>query len=177
MNNVLQLRPQTAEFMCSSCGVDAGCNCGAPLVSKAERAAAAIAANPGKSDRAIASEIGSSPTTVGKARSQLSSGGQLNDHPAHGFLDAWNAEIDRQEETRVGKDGKERRMPTKKVPDQNKEVNEFCNEALEFIADFDHRFRVWFSQNQPLGSTEKTALISSIQSCADGMSSLAQSLR
>ena len=54
------------------------------------RAAEAIAKNPGKSDRAIADEIGVSPTTVGKAR-QLSTTGQLK--------------------KRTGKDGKIRKLP------------------------------------------------------------------
>jgi hypothetical protein len=48
--------------------VDAGCNCGAALVSKGQRAAAAIAANPQKSDRMIAEEIGVKKDTVNRAR-------------------------------------------------------------------------------------------------------------
>lgn len=94
----LQTKPVATSWMCSACGIDAGCNCGAPLMSKAQRAAEAIAANPQKSDRAIAKEIGASPTTVGQARSELSSGGQLND--------------------RVGIDGKQRRMPTRRDEDE-----------------------------------------------------------
>ena len=57
------------------------------------RAAEAIAANPEKSDRAIAAEIGTSPTTIGKARAQLSTDGQLEDIQ------------------RIGLDGKTRRLP------------------------------------------------------------------
>lgn len=55
-----------------------------------------LLANPQKSDRAIAAEIGGSPTTVGKAREQLSTRGQLGTEPAK----------------RVGRDGKARKQPT-----------------------------------------------------------------
>jgi len=55
--------------------------------------AEAIKAHPEKSDRAIAKEIGASPTTVGKAREELSTTGQLEDKP------------------RVGLDGRERKKP------------------------------------------------------------------
>jgi hypothetical protein len=61
------------------------------------RAAEAIKASPEKSDRAIAVEIGASPTTVGKAREQLSTTGQLEDTP------------------RTGLDGKTRRTPVKQA--------------------------------------------------------------
>lgn len=64
----LKPKPIAVNWMCSACGTDASCNCGAPLMSKAQRAAEAVAANPAKSDRAIAEEIGVSAPTVGKAR-------------------------------------------------------------------------------------------------------------
>jgi DNA-binding transcriptional MocR family regulator len=86
------------RMVCTGCGaeVNANCNCGVVYVPKAQRAADAIKANPEKSDRAIAKEIGASPTTVGKAREQLSTTGQLEDRP------------------RTGLDGKTRKMPEKK---------------------------------------------------------------
>jgi hypothetical protein len=82
---------------CSSCGieVDAGCNCGAPYVPAGERAVAAIAANPEKSTRAIADATGLSEPTVRRARKSTAS------------CDAV--------EKRIGKDGRVRRLPTKKV--------------------------------------------------------------
>ena len=70
---------------------EGSCGCGVAYVKAGVFAEAAVKANPGKSDRAIAEEIGTSPTTVGKARKQLSNGGQL--------------------EKRTGKDGKTRKMP------------------------------------------------------------------
>ena len=78
---------------CSKCGADAmaTCDCGVAYVPAGTRAAAAVAANPEKSDRSIADEIGVSPTTVGKARKATVHGGQLA--------------------KRVGKDGKARKLP------------------------------------------------------------------
>ena len=96
---------------CSSCGAAgiAACDCGAPYMPAADRAAKAIAANPKKSDRAIAAELDISPTTVGKAR-QLSSGGQL----ATGDY----SPVD----TRVGLDGKVRHMPQRKPKPKPEEM-------------------------------------------------------
>lgn len=96
----LHPRPVATSWMCSACGVDAGCNCGAPLMSKAQKAAAAIADDTAKgivrSDRAVAEEIGTSNHTVAKARSDATG----NDFPV--------------KEPRVGLDGKRRRMPTRR---------------------------------------------------------------
>jgi hypothetical protein len=66
------------------------------LISKRDQVAIVLAAQPEKSDRAIATEVGVSPTTVGKVR-QLSTNGQLK-------------------KKRVGKDGKKRKLPTKRGP-------------------------------------------------------------
>lgn len=91
----LRTKPATINWMCSACGVDAGCNCGAPLMSKAQRAAEALKASPEKSDRAIAKEIGVSHPTVAKAREATGN----------------NLPVD---EPRIGLDGKQRRMPTRR---------------------------------------------------------------
>lgn len=72
--------------------------CGAPYIPASERAAAAIAANPGKSDRAIAAEIGTSPTTVGKARRLTGQSIIVK---------------------RTGRDGKVRKMPKTKAAPAN----------------------------------------------------------
>ena len=47
------------------------CHCGAPYEPASKRAAEGIKASPGKSDRAIAAEIGVSQPTVSKARKEL----------------------------------------------------------------------------------------------------------
>lgn len=93
-----QLKPKPAaiNWMCSACGEDASCNCGAPLMSKAQRAAEAVSANPSRSDRAIAKEIGVDHKTVGAARN---------------FLTGEHSPVD---EPRIGLDGKQRRMPTRR---------------------------------------------------------------
>lgn len=67
------------------------------------RARAAVAEHPEKSDRAIAEEIAVSPTTVGKARKEQLSSGQLGQSTTAA--------------PRTGKDGKTRRsLPTTKEP-------------------------------------------------------------
>lgn len=88
-------RPFT-KLECSACGAeaDAACNCGAPYVPASARAAAAIAKNPGKSDRAIATELGVNQSTVSRARKSTDA----------------NASVGK----RTGKDGKTRKMPRAK---------------------------------------------------------------
>jgi hypothetical protein len=59
-----------AVLVCTGCGAEANasCNCGVSYVAKSIRAAEAIKANPNRSDRAIAADIGVDHKTVGKAR-------------------------------------------------------------------------------------------------------------
>jgi hypothetical protein len=89
--------PQRLE--CSSCGAtaNAACDCGAPYVPAGVRAADAIAANPEKSDRRIAKEIGVSQPTVSKARKQSTDN---------------SLSVDK----RIGLDGKTRKLPEKISP-------------------------------------------------------------
>jgi hypothetical protein len=73
MTNVVQMRRpanEPSQIGCSMCGAttDAACDCGASYVPAGQRAAEAITANPEKSDRAIAAEIGVDHKTVGAAR-------------------------------------------------------------------------------------------------------------
>jgi hypothetical protein len=95
MSNVVPLRRASiARLACTSCGAetDAACNCNVAYAPAAQRAAEAVAANPEKSDRAIAEDIGVGHATVSRARSTVS--GETV-------------------EKRVGKDGKARRLPKK----------------------------------------------------------------
>jgi hypothetical protein len=98
----LGIHQSIVRLACSACGAEANasCNCGKPYVPAGQRAAEAIAAHPEKSDRMIAAEIGTSPTTVGKARASTVHTGQLD-------------------EPRTGKDGKTRRLP-RYIPDDDK---------------------------------------------------------
>jgi hypothetical protein len=60
------------QLSCTGCGAEANasCNCGKPYVPKKQRAAEAIAANPQKSNRAIAEETGVAEATVRRARGE-----------------------------------------------------------------------------------------------------------
>lgn len=62
-NTVIQFSVQ--RMSCTGCGAEANasCNCGVAYAPKIVRAAEAIRANPQKSDRAIAAEIGISNVT------------------------------------------------------------------------------------------------------------------
>src|ERR1043166_1567769 len=86
------------RMVCTGCGAEANasCNCGVSYVPKAVRAAEAIKANPEKSDRAIAADIGVAPNTVKAARDELRSTAQLEDTP------------------RTGLDGKTRKVPERR---------------------------------------------------------------
>lgn len=96
----------TAQIFCSDCGAcaDAACNCGAPYLPAGQRAMKAIEANPERSDRAIATELGIGNKTVSRARQQAT--------VSHDTVE------DRQPK-RIGKDGKKRRMPVKKAKKQS----------------------------------------------------------
>jgi hypothetical protein len=68
--NLPAIKIAIQRMACTGCGAEANasCNCGKPYVPKAVRAAEAIAANPEKSDRAIAANIGVDHKTVSTAR-------------------------------------------------------------------------------------------------------------
>ena len=93
--------PIKTRLKCSQCGADGEgtCQCGATYVPAGARAAEAVAANPRKSDRAIAEETGVSDWTVRHARKKSGA----RDHAP---------------EKRTGKDGKSypaaRKLPARK---------------------------------------------------------------
>lgn len=97
--NVVSFRKPALEIGCTGCGatVDAACDCGVPYMPAGQRAAAAIEANPHKSNRAIAEEIGVSEGTVRSVRKSTAQ--------------------DYAVEPRVGMDGKVRRMPSRRDND------------------------------------------------------------
>jgi hypothetical protein len=68
----LKPKPSLARLRCTKCGaqVDAAGNCGAPYEPAGKLAERAIAANPEKSDRAIAKELGVNNATVSRARNR-----------------------------------------------------------------------------------------------------------
>jgi hypothetical protein len=97
-----------------SLACDAACNCGAPLVPAWQRAAAAIAANPLKSDRAIAEELGVSDMTVGRARKSTATSVAVDDRPTidkppRGEL--WDDQDDKQRDSPARAATSEKRAP------------------------------------------------------------------
>lgn len=97
------------RMVCTGCGAEANasCNCGVSYMPKAERAREAVKANPEKSDRAIAKEIGVDHKTVGTARKELT---------------GENSPVER-----IGLDGKVRRLPQRP-----EEECEDCDTAEDF---------------------------------------------
>ena len=115
---------------CSSCGAAgiAACDCGAPYMPAAERAAKAIAANPDKSVREIADEIGVGKSTISRIRQATVPDGTVT--------------------TRTGKDGVTRVLPKRKpkpeevIPTEEEAeesyqqtLYEFCCEHLSEMTD------------------------------------------
>jgi hypothetical protein len=100
---------------CSACGAggEASCTCGAPYLPAGQRAVEAVKANPEKSNRAIAGELGVSKDTVRRARTGAS------------------APVDK----RVGLDGKTRRLPTRQEPEYEPGENEFDGDPARHLAD------------------------------------------
>ena len=88
------------RMVCTNCGAEANasCNCGKPYIAKKQQAVEAIAANPQKSDRAIAADIGVSHETVSKARRETG--------------------VNELTPEREGRDGKVYRLPAKERPEQ-----------------------------------------------------------
>ena len=86
------------DYRCSACGGDRECDCSAPAVPKTQRAIEAIKADPDRSDRAIAKDIGVSQPTVSKARKEV---------------EATDKQLS--VEARIGLDGKTREVPEKKA--------------------------------------------------------------
>ena len=116
--NVVSFRKPALEIGCTGCGatVDAACDCGVPYMPAGQRAAAAIAANPQMSDRAIARELGVGSNTVRRAREGTA---------PHGAV-----------ESRVGLDGKVRRLPTRRVDNDDTEDAFAPATPLELKASF-----------------------------------------
>jgi hypothetical protein len=93
------------RMWCSSCETEGDvlgfCDCAEPsYVPAGERAAAAVAAHPEKSDRAIAAEIGVNKSTVTRARATTDANAPVESEP-----------VEDKPKKRVGLDGKARKAP------------------------------------------------------------------
>jgi hypothetical protein len=106
MRSATVIEMAVQQMVCTACGseANASCNCGKPYVPKKQRAREAIEANPQKSDRAIAADIGVDPMTVNKARRELG--------------------VDVSTPEREGRDGKIYRLPVREEPDDDTDHEE-----------------------------------------------------
>jgi hypothetical protein len=106
--------------------VNAACTCGVSYTPKAIRAAEAVKANPEKSDRALAAELGVGKDTVRRARSDVA-----HDAPPD----------------RVGQDGKSypAARPTKpRTRDLTAEAIGLLNEIIPLLRQMDQQQRLSF---------------------------------
>lgn len=158
MGAVYEMRRAIVRLSCSECGAEANasCDCHKPYVPAAAKAAAAIKANPEKSDRAIAKEIGVSPMTVNRARPTVTD--------------------DTVE--RVGLDGKTRKMP-QRAP------RGFYNEPEpdEEATTQEHETSLWLRietarelSEVPFQGKVTTELVDAVRAVASAWSQLAQKL-
>jgi hypothetical protein len=120
MNKLLEQPPGIVEtvvrYECPRCGNS--CQCGIPYSAKTVRAVEAVRANPEKSDRAIAAEIGVSRMTVTRARATVP-----------------DVTVDE----RTGLDGKTRKMPEREVRKDSAESAEKVRTRDDGLADQAHR--------------------------------------
>jgi hypothetical protein len=156
---VVKLRPSKSigSLRCEECGAPgkAGCNCGARYIPANEYAAKAVAANPEKSDRAIAADIGVSDFTVRKARQS----GASNHAP----------------DKRIGKDGKKQpAKKTKKPPDVRQQVNKQCKRLTDFTHDYEMDFRAWLETQPALTDDAKRALVNILVVCSEQIGNLSK---
>lgn len=139
-------------MVCTGCGAEANasCNCGKPYVPAKERVKEYDNANPGRSTRQAAADLGVSRETVRKTRA-----GDNHLSP----------------ETVTGADGKiyPARL-SREIP--RSEVNEFTRESINFVKDFCFRFRAWIKQTDPLPDDAITALIRAFSVCAEEFESI-----
>jgi|SRR5262249_30977300 len=127
---------------------------------KRDLIAAVLKANPEKSDRAIAKELGVSHPTVAKARA--STGNSLP--------------VDK----RIGLDGKARKVKKRAArngtpPRVNPEAaNAYIRRALEFMTEFYSDITAWREQNQCLNSEDREALFRTLHQVGNTFSEIAQ---
>jgi hypothetical protein len=157
--------PSIRGLRCSACNAttSASCDCGAAYVPAGDIAVTAIVANPEKSDRAIAAEIGVNKNTVARARAKTTGP---------------NGPI----EKRTGKDGKKRRVPDPKeakpkvdrITDQQRwewSAANFAGDTIAMRAKWTRQFGNWEKFERP------PALVKLIDEAAKAWSELASMSR
>lgn len=104
---------------CTSCGMatEAACSCGVryEIMRPGEAAERAVKAHPEKSDRAIADEIGVEKTTVLRARKSTGANAPVENPTTN---------------TRVGRDGRRRRMPNRRRQDKAMDKTEAARKIV-----------------------------------------------
>jgi hypothetical protein len=168
----LKPKPSIAKLRCTACGAlaDAACNCGAPYEPAGKLAERAIAANPDKSDRAIAKELGVNNATVSRARNRAG---------------VANATSDRH----VGQDGKsypakgkrkeakpdECELPTISRRMGSVDANSWISYLLECHVGFCNAARNWFEKND-MPPEEFKAVCYNIDTVSNDLTKLRQEL-
>lgn len=149
-----QLKRKSVEtnYMCSACGEDASCNCGAPLMSKAALIRDALEADPDKPNKQIAREIGAEPHHVRRERKKLEGD--------HGPPPLTIRELDK-------RDGEK----------PNQDAVKACGKIRKVIAEFNHTFEVWMAAEPELSNRDREELVWALQESADWLSRMAQTLR
>ena len=111
------IKMSVQRMVCTGCGAEANasCNCGVAYQPKSIRAAEAIRANPEKSDRALAADLGIGHATVSRARETVSS--ETVDSP------------------RIGLDRKTRRLPVREVDADEPDDRDFAKKQFIFAAE------------------------------------------
>jgi hypothetical protein len=150
-----------AGLICSGCGAvaSASCNCGKAYVPPSMLAASAIASNPGKSDRAIADEVGLGLGTIQRARKTVDPNGS----PAR----------------RTGKDGKSYSAKRKQQPKPQRSGDiefsqDFGRRAHKFLHAMTEEFEAWLETNPTLPSEALRSLIGMMNVCGAQYQALAE---
>jgi hypothetical protein len=158
---VVKFKPSAGHLECSECGASAraSCNCGAPYVPAGTRATEAVAANPKKSDRAIAKEIGVSQPTVSRARQKS---GDTNVSPV----------------ARIGRDGKKYPATQKPKPKKPKKASDQVNAMQRSVANFAHDYmeelNKWLESKPQLTTTMISTLANTLHLCSEEFERMAR---
>jgi hypothetical protein len=168
MSEVLSLFPTgktLPSLRCDACGAsaEASCECGVGYSPVKVIAARAVAANPEKSDRALAEETGVPHATISRARKRSTVSFETVDLPK-----------------RIGRDGNARRMPKRgkaKAKAKAKVVqiadaaaiNQFSREFERFCDGFQKRVLAWLDDHPNLELSLLYSLSNNINAMSAGL--------
>jgi Na+-translocating ferredoxin:NAD+ oxidoreductase RnfC subunit len=165
--------PLVRKLECSECGAlgEGSCNCDAPYVNAGTRAAAAIAANPQKSDRAIAAEAKVNRRTVIKARELVHSA------PVGKQTTVTNVTVGK----RIGRDGKTRKLPTKRAkakpaPTLSELINAFTWKLHSFHLAYDKEVHAFITAHPEMDIKQREAINAAFYHTVEGLADLTKLL-